>query len=273
MNLIKVSGVPKSVYYYHKTSAKRKTKDDLVIMDIERLSVKIQDTFGSKRMSQELRSHGVIHNHKKIARIRKENGISAKIRIRKHPKGYYKTLKDNKENVPKNILKRDFKATEPMKKLVADITYFKVIGGWLYLNGILDLYNGELVSYTFSRNIDEVLALDTVNKLKNDHSLCRSLIHTDQGSTYIGTKYRNLLIEYGVVQSMSRRGNCWDNACMEQFFGTLKCETIYLEKKQALLPAAELIKILDSYIYFYNNVRIKKKLGWVSPVKFRELAA
>jgi putative transposase len=273
VNLVKVSGIPKSVYYYQRNNVKKQNKDALVLMDIKMLPQRIQNTYGSKPMSKEFLSHGVRYNHKRLARIRKEHGIASKIRRRRFPKEYYKTLRENKANVPRNILERNFKASRPMEKLVADITYFKVIGGWLYLNGILDLYNGELISHSFSRNIDEILAIDSVNKLRDNQLLSGALLHTDQGSTYIGKKYRKLLEDYGVTQSMSRRGNCWDNACMEQFFGTLKCETIYLEKKQALLPAAELIKKLDEYIYFYNNTRIKKKLNWLSPVKFRELAA
>ena len=273
MNLTKASGIPKSVYYYQLNYAKQKKKDALVLMAIKKLPENIQDTYGSKRMAKEFQLQGVRYNHKRLARIRSEYNISSKIRRRKFPKGYYRTLKENKANVPRNILARDFKASMPMEKLVEDISYFKVREGWLYFNGILDLYNGELVSHSYSKNIDENLAIDTVKKLSETHSLDGTLLHTDQGATYIANEYRKALKNLGLIQSMSRRGNCWDNACMEQFFGTLKAETIYLEKKGTLLTASELIIKIDTYIVFYNNVRIKKKLGWLSPVQFRKLSA
>lgn len=273
MNLSYASGVSKSVYYYQKDNSIRSNKDALVLMNIQRLPQLIQKTYGSKRMAKELISYGITYNHKKLARIRKEHSISSKIRRHKYPKDYYKTLKADRAHVPMNVLDRNFESPQPMEKLVADITYFKAREGFLYLNAILDLYNGEIVSYSFSRNIDEALAIDSVRKLSLNHSLNGTLIHTDQGSTYIGAMYQKLLEDSGMTQSMSRRGNCWDNACMEQFFGTLKCETIYLDDVQALQSTAELITMVDDYIYFYNNDRIKKKLGWRSPVQFREFTA
>jgi len=273
VNLTKIACVPRSVYYYQQNTAKRKKKDALVLIEIQKLPELIQKTYGSKRMAKEFLSQGITYNHKRLARIRKIANICSMIRRRKFPKDYYKTIKENKVNIPQNILARNFSASKPMEKLVADITYFKSKEGWLYLNGILDLYNGEIVSYSLSKNINEALALDSVKHLCSTHSLRDTLLHTDQGSTYIGKNYRKQLQDLEIKQSMSRRGNCWDNACMEQFFGTLKSETIYLKTKDVLLSAKELVKMITEYIMFYNNKRIKKSLGWLSPVHFRELNA
>jgi putative transposase len=273
MNLCKVAGIPRSVYYYQITKAKQKKKDALVLSDIKNLPQIIQDTSGAKCIAKVLQSYGKKYNHKRIARIRKENGICSKIRRHKYPKNYYKGIKENKANLPKNILNREFTASRPLEKLVTDITYFKVRSGWIYLSCILDLYNGEIVKYSFSKNLDSNLAMDTMERLSVNHSLKGSLIHSDQGAVYGSKEYRKILEDCGAVQSMSRVGNCWDNACIEQFFRTLKCETIHLRRKSSLLTSKELIKLLDDQIYFYNNIRLKKKLGWLSPVKFRESAA
>jgi len=272
MNLCKESGIAKSVYYYRNDSVKKMEKDEIVLKDIKRLPKKIQNS-GSEFMSKIFLSFGITHNHKKLTRIRKENGISSKIRKRKYPKDYYETLKENKNNIPRNILNRNFKASKPMEKIVGDITYLRVQEGWLYLNSILDLFNDEIISHSFSMSNNEKLLISSIRKIHIKHSLKGVLFHTDQGSTYFGNKYRKLLDDYEVIQSMSRKGNCWDNACMEHFFGTLKCETIYLEDDNKLFPASMMIKMINDYIYYYNNVRIKKKLGWLSPVKFRELAS
>ena len=269
MNLSKESGIARSVCYYRNKTTNKKEREELVLSDIKILPKETQNS-GSKVMSKFFKSLGIIHNHKKLSRIRKTNWIRSKIRKRKYPKDYYKTLEENREDIPQNILNRDFNAFKPMAKIVADMTYIRVMEGWLYLNSILDLYNGEIVSHSFSMNINEKLAIDSLNKLSAKYCLEGTLFHTDQGSPYLGKKYRDLLKDLGIVQSMSRRGNCWDNACMENFFGTLKCETIYLEKENKLLPAAKMIKKINDYIDYYNNVRIKKKLGWLSPVKFRE---
>jgi len=272
MNLSKISGIARSVCYYRNKATNTKEIEEIVLADIKLLPKETQNS-GSKVMSKFFKSLGIIHNHKKLSRIRKANGISSKIRRHKYPKDYYKTLNENRENIPQNILNRNFNASKPMEKIVADMTYIRVMEGWLYLNSIFDLHNDEIVSRSFSMNINEELAIDSLNKLSTKYCLKGTLFHTDQGSPYLGKKYRKLLKDLGIVQSMSRRGNCWDNACMENFFGTLKCETIYLEKDNKLLPAAKMIKKINDYIDYYNNVRIKKKLGWISPVKFRGSAS
>lgn len=239
---------------------------------INQLPEKVRKLYGSKPLAKELTIQGERINHKRIARIRREHGIKSEVRKRKHPKQYYQTNYENRRNVPDNTLNRNFKSEIPKKKLVSDMTCFDVREGRIYMNAILDLFNDELVAHQFSWHADEKLAIDTLKKVGlSDIKEC--LFHTDQGTPYIGMHFRQLLAEHGITQSMSRSGNCWDNACMEHFFGTLKCETIYIADRKSLPSAAELVAVINEHIEFYNNVRIKKKLGWLSPVNYRKSVA
>ena len=205
-------------------------------------------------------------NHKRIERICQENELLANNRRRKHPKGYYKQQKESQKEIPQNILNRDFDSDEPMKKLCSDVTYFKTTDGWLYLSAVLDLHRRKIVSYIMSKHNDEKLALDTIESLRETGELKGLLFHTDQGSIYFGIEFRKKIKEYGIVQSMSRRGNCWDNACMEHFFGTLKVESGYdecLNKK--LMSYENTKKLIEDFINYYNNERIQKNLNWQAP--------
>ncbi|QEK02947.1 IS3 family transposase [Treponema phagedenis] len=172
------------------------------------------------------------------------------------------------------MLNREFVATTFLSKLVTDISYFRVKGGWLYLSPILDLYNREIVAYACSRHVDAQLAVDTVTHRAEKYSLEGVLLHSDQGATYTSHAYREKLTELGMIQSMSRRGNCWDNACIENFFGTIKCESGYYDTlKNGLLTYKQMEELIGKYIEFFNNERIQKKLGWKSPVDFRTQVA
>ncbi|MBR6235979.1 MAG: IS3 family transposase, partial [Spirochaetales bacterium] len=164
-------------------------------------------------------------------------------------------------------LARDFSAEGPMRKLVTDITYLPTDEGWVYMAAVMDLWNREIVSYRISRHMSLELVRDVVSRL----GPCRgTLIHSDMGWTYTNPSYIKHLKNLGFRQSMSRKGNCWDNACMENFFGLMKSETIRQSKE--LLSVDGMIKLIDDYINWYNNQRIQKKLGYLSPVDFRKLA-
>ena len=169
----------------------------------------------------------VVVNHKRINRICRENGLLARNRRRKFPKWYYKQQKENKKNLPNNILDRNFTCEEPLKKLCTDVSFFRTTSGWLYLSPVLDLSNNKIICHVISRYNNEDLARDTLDMLFANNELRGSILHSDQGALYTSKKYRNRLREQGIIQSMSRVGNCWDNACMEHFFGTLKVESGY----------------------------------------------
>lgn len=177
----------------------------------------------------------------------------------------YCSFKGTASGVAPNLLQRQFRAERPNQKWVTDVTEFQVAGQKLYLSPILDLYNGEIVSYQMAyRPALEMVPgmLKTAfNRLKPDE---RPLLHTDQGWQYQMSAYRGLLDEWRITQSMSRRGNCLDNAVMESFFGTLKSECYRLQEFNSI----DQLKIeLDKYIHYYNHERIRIKLKGLSPVQ------
>ena len=134
------------------------------------------------------------------------------------------------------------------------------------MSTIFDLFNNEIVAYQISDRNDMQLVLDTVKKAKSSREVKETLLHSDQGFQYTSRTFTNQLEEFNMRPSMSRKGNCWDNACMESFFGHLKAECIYLN---SFHTESELKQAIDQYIYFYNNERFQKKLGNVSPVEYR----
>jgi transposase InsO family protein len=205
-------------------------------------------------------------NHKRIYRLMKTNGIQAKIRRKKWkhfgPKEKYV--------VSDNHLNREFSATRPNEKWVTDITYLIFNGKRLYLSTILDLYNNEIVSYKISERNDLKLVADTVKNAIKKRAVQGLLLHSDQGFQYTSKSYNQLLQRYNIKASMSRKGNCLDNACMECFFSHFKTECFY---RYQFEDAKEVEKAVKQYIWFYNNDRFQKKLNNLSPIEFRAKAA
>ena len=263
-------GLSSSTYHFWKKHENEENRKDKRLSEAIRC-VQEQNhwAYGSKRMAKWLVNEGFAErlNHKRVERVMGKFNLHAKIRRKRYPKNYYLTLKENPAKLPDNILARDFIADNPMQKLVTDITYLPTDEGWIYMAAVLDLWNREIVSYRIGRRISLELVKDVVSQL----GPCRgALIHSDMGWTYTHPTYIRHLKELGLKQSMSRKGNCWDNACMENFFGLMKSETIRQTKQ--LLSVDGMIRLIDDYIHWYNNQRIKKKLGYLSPVDFRKLA-
>lgn len=234
-----------------------------------------RDSYGCKKKSRYLlENHQIRMNYKKILRLEKKFGLKIHNRVRKHPKDYYVYKKECSKNLPENILNQEFFSAEPYKKLVTDISYFKIKGGWLFLSMVLDLYNNQVLSYKCSKHPDTELVLETMKDLFQKYDVQGALIHSDQGSTYRAYEYRDLLKSNGCIQSMSRAGHCRDNACAEHFFGDLKSESKYYDSlKTGMLNFNQMEKLIDDYIDFYNHRRIQEKLNWNSPVKYLEGAA
>jgi transposase InsO family protein len=168
-----------------------------------------------------------------------------------------------------NILNRDFKAVRPNQKWATDVTEFKVADRKAYLSPIMDMFNGEIVAYTISDRPDLKMVMDMMSTAKRKVKSTNGVIlHTDQGWHYQHMKYQQRLKRYGIIQSMSRKGNCLDNAVMENFFGIMKSELLYLQQFSDM----EVFKCeLRKYINYYNNERIKLKLNGKSPVQYRTL--
>ncbi len=205
-------------------------------------------------------------NHKRVARIMKECGLKSLVRVKK-----YKSYKGQQGKIARNLLKRNFKAGKPNQKWVTDVTEFTVAGKKLYLSPIMDLYNGEIVSYNISYRPNFNQATDMLQKafIKLPRG-CKPILHSDQGWQYQMKHYQYLLRQWKIKQSMSRKGNCLDNAVMESFFGTLKSEMFYVKQ---FVSIDELKKEIENYIHYYNNDRIKQKLNGLSPVQYRNQAA
>ena len=218
--------------------------------------------YGYRRITMELHNRGYIVNHKLVRKLMKICGLKCEIRRRK-----YRSYKGEIGKIADNILNMNFKADKPLRKLVTDVTEFKVKEQKVYLSPILDLYNGEIISYNISLHPDFQQTMDMLDKafaiIPDDSG---AILHSDQGWQYQMKRYQHRLKEKGIVQSMSRKGNCLDNSVMENFFGLLKTEMYY---KHEFKSVEHLVKEIEEYIDYYNNKRIKSKLKELSPVQYR----
>jgi len=218
--------------------------------------------YGYRRITAELRNRGYVINHKTVQKLLKVCGLKCEIRRRK-----YRSYKGTVGKVAPNILNRDFNADKPQQKWVTDVTEFSVGENKVYLSPILDLFNGEIISYNLSLRPTFHQTIDMLDKAFATLSENVELIlHSDQGWQYQMKRYQQCLIDKGIVQSMSRKGNCLDNAVIENFFGLLKTEMYYKHKFNS---TEHLIQEIKNYIDYYNNKRIKCKLKGLSPVQYR----
>jgi transposase InsO family protein len=223
--------------------------------------------YGYRRIKLELKNRGSKVNHKKVQRIMNQLGIKVEKFSRKSRK--YSSYKGTTGTVTKNRINRRFHTNVWHQKLTTDITEFKCSDGLkLYLNPIMDMFNGEILSYGIGMRPTLELALTPLEEALEivKDSKFRTTIHSDQGWHYQHNKWVKTLKKYKVFQSMSRKGNCLDNSPMENFFGLLKQEMYYGEARCSF---EELKKRIEEYIHYYNNKRIKQKLAGMSPVQYR----
>ncbi|MCC3683231.1 IS3 family transposase [Staphylococcus epidermidis] len=202
-------------------------------------------------------------NHKRVQRIMQKHHLNCRVRPKKTTrigKPYYKT---------DNLLQRQFKASCPMEVLTTDITYLPFGHSMLYLSSIMDIYNGEIVAYKIDDKQDQSLVNDTLNQIDIPEGC---ILHSDQGSVYTSYAYYQLCEEKSIIRSMSRKGTPADNAPIESFHSSLKSETFYINNELNRSNHI-VIDIVEKYIKNYNNNRIQQKLGYLSPVKYRELIA
>ena len=252
----------KSTYYAVMKSINKGDKYSELKEAIKRICIDNKGRYGYRRVTLTLKSEGFKVNHKVVMRLMKQTGLTCKVRLKK-----YKSYKGERGKAAPNILQRNFKADKPNEKWATDITEFALFGKKLYLSPIIDLYNGEIISYKVSDRPVLKQVTDMVKQaIKQTGKIDCLLLHSDQGWQYQHEIYRKLLKENGIIQSMSRKGNCLDNAVMENFFGLLKSELFYFEKFESIEDFREK---LDEYIDYYNNRRIKVKLKGLSPVEYR----
>ena len=260
--LLKVAELSRSTFYYQAKAQQAGDKDAELKAGISAIYERHKGRYGYRRITDELRNTGSQINHKAVQRVMQLLGLKSLVR----PKKYRSYRGQFNLHVP-NILERRFHADQPNEKWVTDVTEFNVQGDKLYLSPVMDLYNGEIVAYETRRRPEFALVSDMLKKALGKLTAYQApLMHSDQGWQYQMPAYRSQLAAAGVTQSMSRKGNCLDNAAMESFFGTLKSEFFYLNK----FDSVELLEDgLHQYIRYYNHERIKTKLKGLSPVQYR----
>lgn len=254
--------MPRSTYYYYLKQSKKPDKYRSIKEEISDIYNENQGRYGYRRITLELHNRGYCINHKTIQRLMKELHLKCLVRNKK-----YRSYRGEIGKIAPNIIQRNFKAEEPNQKWTTDITEFSLFGTKIYLSPILDMYNGEIVSYNISERPFLGQVMDMLDKAFAKISDNTNLIfHSDQGWQYQHKLYQQRLKEKGIRQSMSRKGNCLDNSVMENFFGLLKSELLYLRKFESM---EEFRVELEEYINYYNNKRIKSKLKGLSPVQYR----
>lgn len=260
--ILKEAGMSRSTYYYHRKKLQEEDKYGDIKIRIKELHKEHKGRYGYRRIREGLYREGIKINHKTVLRIMKELGLKNVVkRVR------YRSYRGEVGDKAENVIKRGFKAERPNEKWATDITQIKIKGEKIYLSPIQDMFNGEIVSYKISRHPDlktvKSMLREACNKVGRTEGI---IIHSDQGWHYQHYVYHKILRENGMIASMSRKGNCLDNAKMESFFGTMKKELLYAKEYDDIEAFR---KDLVEYISYYNNERIRLDLKGLSPVEYR----
>jgi putative transposase len=258
-----MAGLALSTFYYQRKAIAVPDKYASLKKRIRRVYARHKGRYGYRRVTDALRKLGETINYKTVQKLMQFMGLKSLVRLKK-----YRSFKtgDLSPAAP-NILERQFDAGKLNQKWLTDVTEFHVGGERLYLSPVMDLCNGEIIAYEMARR--PVLSMVTTMLRKALRKLPKTanpILHSDQGWHYRMPLYKELLDKRGVTQSMSRKGNCHDNAPMESFFAVLKTEYFHLNK---FTTVEQLQRGLKSYIKYYNNERIKPRLGALSPVEYR----
>jgi transposase InsO family protein len=263
--LCDVLDVSRSGYYAWRgrPAPERAKVDARLAAEIKGAHTRSRGTYGSPRVHRELRGRGVRVGKKRIERLMREHGIAAKRKRR-----FRRTTDSNHPHpIAPNLLARRFDVELPNRAWVTDVTYVWTLEGWLYLAAILDLCSRRVVGWAASATNDRQLALEALRRAVASRKPATGLVHhSDRGSPYASDDYRQGLARHGLVASMSRRGDCWDNAVAESFFATLKGELI--DHEHYPTRTAAIASIGDYIDNFYNPVRRHSSLGYVSPIEF-----
>lgn len=260
--LLQIARIPRSTYYYHLQHLSDPQKHGSERVEIRQICAENKGCYGYRRVTLELRLREYPTNHKLVMKLMREEHLSCALRPKK-----YRSHRGEIGKVAPNRLNRHFQAMQPNTKWATDITEFKVRGQKLYLSAILDLYNGEIVSYSLSKTPSFSLVMDMLRQaFQKIPAHGPLMLHSDQGWHYQMKGYQRTLKLNGITQSMSRKGNCYDNCVIENFFGLLKTEFFH---NQSFTSVEHFQEELAKYIDYFNNKRIKVKLKGLSPVQFR----
>ena len=264
--LLKIIKLARSTYYYHLKQLDENDKDDDVKAKIQAIFTEHKGNYGYRRITLELRNRNFVVNHKKVQRLMKILGLTARIR-RKRKYSSYQGEIGKKAN---NLIQRQFEAAKPMEKCYTDVTEFAIPASTqkLYLSPVLDGFNSEIIAYNLSTspNLEQVKTM--LEQAFTEKRYENTILHSDQGWQYQHDSYHQFLEGKGIQASMSRKGNSPDNGMMESFFGILKSEMFYGYEK-SFESLNQLEQAIVDYIDYYNNKRIKVKLKGLSPVQYR----
>ena len=261
-HLLRASQMARSTYFYHEQRSNFDNKYSDLKQQIKVIYHQHKGRYGYRRVTLALRNVGMRVNHKCVQRLMQMMSLKSRVRPAK-----YKSYKGQIGKIAKNVLQRRFNADRPNQKWATDVTEFNISGEKLYLSSIIDLFNGEIVAYQTKRKPQYDLVKEMLDKaFSRLTSKDELLLHSDQGWQYQMRHYQQQLKQRGITQSMSRKGNCLDNAVMESFFGILKSECFHGQKFNSV---EELEQTVKEYIHYYNHDRIKVKLKGLSPVEYR----
>lgn len=260
--MCRVLGVSHSGYYDWKSRrpSKRSICDSYLTSEIREIHKASGENYGTIKTREALRAKGIDCGRHRIARLRKMHGIES----RRRKRFKVTTMSKNTEWIAPNLLNRCFQVSRPNKVWVGDVTFIATRTGWLYLAVLLDLYSRKVIGWAMSERNNKELVLDALYMaLIRRRPRSRILHHTDRGCTYGSDDYRNKLVIAGLVPSMSRKGDCYDNAVAESFFSTLKNELIYGQRFESRGHArTKIFKFIEIY---YNRQRLHQSLGYITP--------
>jgi len=266
--MCRIFSVSRSGYYgwLRRPESQRKAEDKVLSKAIKEIHEESSGEYGSPKIHQELRRRGTRCGRKRVARLMRKDGLRAKT-IRK-----FKATTNSNHSLPvaANLLNRDFSPTQPNKAWAADITYIWTSEGWLYLAIVMDLFSRAIVGWSMSERMTRSLVVDAFTLAAKRRNPPPGLIHhSDRGSQYASGEFQHLLTKYGAVCSMSRKGNCWDNAAAESFFGLLKRSLVFHNKYETRGQARQ--SIFNYIERFYNRKRIHSSLGYRTPYEVDQL--
>lgn len=260
--MCKVLKVSRNAYYSWLCGADS-TKEDIVLNSlIKSAFYEFRQVYGARRIKGFLLGeYGLVISRRKVSKLMKAQNLRTK-----HKRRFKVITTDSKHNyaVSPNRLKRDFYASSPNKTYVGDITYIHTKEGWQYLATVIDLYSRSVIGYATDDRMHTKIIVNALAVAKAKRiNMSGAIFHSDRGSQYASDEFRATLGKFGIIQSMSAKGDCWDNAVAESFFKTIKTELIYHTKFNTKQEAA---KAIEDYINFYNNKRLHSYNGYMSPV-------
>ena len=268
--MCEVLGIVRQTYYAwrKRTPSNHQQEDEQLLEEIKEIHEAHRQTYGSPRIHKVLQDRGWTVGRNRVARLMRENGIRA---IQKRQKKWT-TDSDHPFPIAPNLVNRQFEASAPDQLWLADLTYVNTDEGWLYLAAVLDGCSRKIVGWAMDKTMSRRLCMDALKMAVQTRQPDSGLVHhSDRGSQYASSDYQALLEQYGLVCSMSRRGDCWDNAPIESFFGTLKTESLHRYRFKTRTEARQ--EIFQYIEAFYNRKRSHSALGYMSPEAFESQVA